>query len=57
LEEAVLEKVEEIGRKLDELREFLEDVFLTTEEYALLRETDEIVKNKCFSELKPLNEI
>lgn len=57
MEEAVLEKVEEIGKKLDELRDFLEDVFLTPEEYALLKKTDEIVKNKRFNELKPLNEI
>ena len=57
LSETVLEKVEEIGRKLDELRDFLEDVFLTTEECMLLKETDEIVKNKCFDELKSLNEI
>ena len=57
MKEAVLEKVEEIGRKLDELREFLEDVFLTPEEYALLRETDEMVKSRRFNELKPLNGI
>jgi hypothetical protein len=57
LGETVLEKVEEIGRKLDELRDFLEDVFLTTEECMLLKEVDEIVKNKRFSELKPLNEV
>jgi len=57
LEENVLEKVEEIDRKLEELKEFLEDVFLTSEEYALLKETDEIVKNKRFNELKPLNGI
>ena len=55
--ETVLEKVEEIGKKLDELRDFLEDVFLTTEEYILLKETDEIVKNKRYSELKSLNEV
>jgi len=55
LEEAVLGKIEEIGRKLDELREFLEDVFLTIEEYMLLKETDEIVRNKRFSELKSIN--
>ena len=48
-------KIEEIGRKLDELREFLEDVFLTIEEYMLLKETDEIVRNKRFSELKSIN--
>jgi len=52
-----MEKVEEIGRKLDELRDFLEDVFLTTEEFMLLKEVDEIVKNKRFSELKSLNEV
>lgn len=57
MSETVLEKVEEIGRKLDELRDFLEDVFLTTEECMLLKETDEIVKNKRFDELKSLNEI
>ena len=57
MEENVLEKVEEIDRKLEELKEFLEDVFLTSEEYALLKETDEIVKNKRFNELKPLNGI
>ena len=57
LSETVLEKVEEIGRKLDELRDFLEDVFLTTEECMLLKGTDEIVKNKRFDELKSLNEI
>ena len=57
MEEAVLEKVEEIDKKLEELKEFLEDVFLTPKEYALLKETDEIVKNRRFNELKPLNEI
>ncbi|MGB9777942.1 MAG: hypothetical protein ACPLW8_00930 [Candidatus Bathyarchaeales archaeon] len=57
MDETVLEKVEEIGRKLDELKDFLEDVFLTTEECMLLKETDEIVKNKRFNELKPLNEV
>ena len=57
LGETVLEKVEEIGKKLDELRDFLEDVFLTTEECMLLKETDEIVKNKRFSELKSPNEV
>ncbi|MGP3667634.1 MAG: hypothetical protein ACKD6N_03415 [Candidatus Bathyarchaeota archaeon] len=55
--EIVLEKVEEISRKLDELRDFLEDVFLTVEEYVLLKEIDEIVKEKRFDELKSLNEV
>jgi len=50
-------KVEEIGKKLDELRDFLEDVFLTTEECMLLKEVDDIVKNKRFSELKSLDEV
>ncbi|MEM3489176.1 MAG: hypothetical protein QW702_01975 [Candidatus Bathyarchaeia archaeon] len=55
--EAVLEKIEEIGKKIDELKGFLEDIFLTTEEYLLLKEIDKIVKDKRFSELKPLDEI
>ena len=57
LEETVLEKVKEIGKKLDELRDFLEDFFLTKEEYILLKETDEIVRNKRFNELKSLDEV
>jgi hypothetical protein len=57
LGETVLEKVEAISKKLDELRDFLEDVFLTTEECMLLKETDQIVKNKRFNELKSLNEV
>ena len=57
MEETVLQKVKEIGKKLDELRDFLEDVFLTKEEYILLKETDEIVRNKRFNELKSLDEV
>ena len=55
--ETVLKKVEEIGRKLDELKDFLEDVFLTTEECMLLKETNEIVKDERFNELKSLDEV
>ena len=55
--EAVLEKIKEIDKKIDELKGFLEDIFLTTEEYLLLREIDEIVKDKRFSELKSIDEI
>ena len=55
--ETVLKKVEEIGRKLDELRGFLEDVFLTAEECVLLKEVDEIVEKKRFNELKSLDEV
>lgn len=57
MEEAVLRKVEEIDRKLDEIRDFLEDVFLTSDEFMLLKETDEIVKGKHFSELRSLDEV
>ena len=55
--EPVLEKIKEIAKKLDELREFLEDVFLTAEEHALIKETNEIMKKKRFNELKALDEI
>ena len=57
MEEAVLRKVEEIDRKLDEIRNFLEDIFLTPDEFMLLKETDEIIKGKRFSELRSLDEV
>jgi len=46
MSESVLEKVKEIDRKIDELFDFLEDVFLTYEEYLLVKDTDKIVKEK-----------
>lgn len=55
--DVVLERIEEIGKKLDELMKFLEDVFLTTEEYALLKEVDEIVRERRFGELKSIDEV
>jgi len=57
LGEAVSALIEEISRKIDELKDFLEDIFLTTEEYLLLKEVDEVVRDKRFSELKSLDEI
>jgi phage/plasmid-associated DNA primase len=57
LSKAVLDKVREIDRKLDELREFLEDVFVTPEEHALLKEADNLVKSKSFNELTPIDEV
>jgi len=33
----------------------LKDVFLIAEEYMLLKETDEIIRNKCFCKLKFIN--
>ncbi|MEM2506691.1 MAG: hypothetical protein QXF61_06610 [Nitrososphaeria archaeon] len=50
-----MEKVKEIGRKLDESMDFLEDVFLTAEECVLLKEVNEIIREKRFSELKSLD--
>jgi aspartyl/asparaginyl beta-hydroxylase (cupin superfamily) len=54
---SVLSKVKETDRKIDELGDFPEDVFLTPEEYRLLREVDGIVKEKKLSELAPLDEV
>ncbi len=54
---SVLSKVKEIDRKIDELREFLEDIFLTPEEYRLLREVDSIIRERKLSELTPLDEV
>jgi uncharacterized protein YpiB (UPF0302 family) len=57
LSQAVLKKIESIDRKLDELTEFLSDVFLTPEEHALLREVDEAVKKKDFKEFVSIDEL
>jgi len=46
LKEPVLEKVNKIDKKLDELKEFLEDVFLTPEEAALLKDADRAVRER-----------
>ena len=57
LTESVLERVKKIDRKLDELRMFLEDVFLTPEESVLLDDADRLVKRKKFEELKSLDDV
>ncbi|MHA1581274.1 MAG: hypothetical protein ACTSYM_02035 [Candidatus Baldrarchaeia archaeon] len=55
MSESVLEKVKEIDRKIDELFDFLEDVFLTYEEYLLAKDADKKVKEKSFDKLVPLD--
>ena len=57
LTESLLERVKKIDRKLDELRMFLEDVFLTPEESVLLDDTDRLVKGKKFEELTSLDDV
>ena len=55
LSQAVLKKIESIDKKLDELSEFLSDMFLTSEEHSLLREVDEAAK-KNFKEFASIDE-
>ncbi len=55
--ESVLEKMEKMDRKLDELKEFLEDVFMTPEEGELAKEADKAVRLKKLDELVPLDGI
>ena len=57
LTESVLERVKKIDRKLDELRLFLEDVFLTPEESILLDDADKLVKGKKLEELTSLDDV
>jgi hypothetical protein len=57
LTESVLERVKKIDKKLDELRTFLEDVFLTPEESILLKDVDRLVKRKKFEELTALDDV
>ena len=55
--ESVLERVKKIDKKLDELKTFLEDVFLTPEEGVLLKDVDRLVKGKRFGELTALDDV
>ncbi len=55
--ESVIEKMEKMDRKLDELKEFLEDVFMTPEEGELAKEADKAVRLKKLDELVPLDGI
>ena len=55
--ENVLVLVKRVDRKVDEIREFLRDIFLTPSEYSLVREVDRIVKEKRLEELMPLDDI
>ena len=57
LTESVLERVKKIDKKLDELKTFLEDVFLTPEESVLLKDADRLVKGKRFKELTALDDV
>jgi len=57
LSEAILKKIDGIDKKLNELSEFLNDVFITPEEHALLRETDEVVKKKNLKRLVSIDEL
>ena len=54
---SVLERVKKIDKKLDELKTFLEDVFLTPEEGVLLKDVDRLVKGKRFGELTALDDV
>jgi hypothetical protein len=57
LTESLLERVKKIDRKLDELRMFLEGVFLTPEESVSLEDADRLVKGKKIEELTSLDDV
>ena len=56
MSETVLKKIKDVDRKLDEIKEFLQDVFITSEEYSLIKETDGLVRQKRFDEFVILDE-
>jgi len=57
MSETVLKKIKDMDRKLDEIRGFLEDVFITSEEYSLIKETDSLIGQKKFDEFVNLNDV
>ncbi len=57
-ETEILEKMNELDKRLEKLIELFNDVFLTHEEYLLIKEADEIVKQKKIEkETIPLDEV
>lgn len=57
MSDEVLESLKALSAKVDELMQFLEDVFLTSEEYLLVREVDKLVAERRFDELVSLDEL
>ena len=53
--ESVLGLVRRVDGKVDEIRELLKDVFLTPDEYLLVRKVDRVVREKRLEELLPLD--
>ena len=57
MSETVLKKIKDVDRKLDEIKEFLQDVFITSEEYSLIKETDDLIRQKKFDEFVILDDL
>lgn len=57
MSETVLKKIKDVDRKLDEIKEFLQDVFITSEEYSLIKETDGLIRQKKFYEFVILDDL
>jgi len=53
----LLNAIKALSAKVDELKNFLEDVFLTSEEYLMVREVDKLIAEKKFDELVSLDEL
>jgi len=53
----LLNAIKALSAKADELKNFLEDVFLTSEEYLMVREVDKLIAEKKFDELVSLDEL
>jgi len=43
--------LKDVDRKLDEIKEFLQDIFITSEEYSLIKEADELMRQKSSTSL------
>jgi len=57
MSETVLKKIKDIDRKLDEIKGFLQDVFITSEEYSLIKGTDGLIRQKKFDEFVILDDL
>jgi len=49
--------LKDVDRKLDEIKEFLQDIFITSEEYSLIKEADELMRQKKFDKFVNLDDL
>jgi len=54
---AHIKKIKDVDRKLDDIKGLLQDVFITSKEHSLIKETDSAMGRKEFNEFVDLDDL